>query len=95
MSEPCLGCGRPVTGACTSCEAAARNVLEVEKHWPLETSITPAALAHVEAALTRYLEREAPGASRAELENLENLIRSHLQHVVADRRAAAIDPLLE
>lgn len=70
----CLGCGGVV---CQVCEDRARKVIEMS-HWPLETSISRAALAEVETAIR--LHNLAPAAIDAELINLANIIRAHLQH---------------
>lgn len=69
----CLGCGGV---ACQVCEDRARKVIE-QSHWPLETSVSRAALEHI-ALLIREFQREP--SVRAELDNLHSLIRAHLQH---------------
>jgi hypothetical protein len=70
-------------------------------HWPLEVSLTPSALKHVELALEQYLGMDAdhrylalrvPAGPRAELWNTCNILRAHLQHVVLEAREAAAKP---
>ena len=57
--------------------------------WPLEESLTPAALSHVEAAVRAYVPTVTlPVNLKTELENLANAIRAMLQHVLEERRAA-------
>ena len=69
-------------------------------YWPLELSLSPAALHAVEMAVRAHLSlsRGGPMSERTqnELALLANTIRAHLQHVVSDAReaAAADDPLL-
>jgi len=94
----CLGCGNTFLGAyCPQCEAAAGLLIQTS-HWPLETSLSPAALSVVENGVRIMLERAPWGNSPAEqrvkneLHNLAANIRSHLQHVVAARKAADTPP---
>lgn len=89
QTDICLGCGNPYIGAfCPECEIAA-GVLIQSSHWPLETSLSPAALSAVETGVRIMLERapwgdtEAERAVQGELHNLASNIRSHLQHVQA------------
>lgn len=75
----CLGCGGIV---CQVCEDKS-NALTKLSHWPLEVSVSRAALAEIETAIR---ERDVPWATAAldaELENLANIIRAHLQHPAA------------
>lgn len=74
----CLGCGGVV---CPVCEDRAKAIIE-HSHWPLETSISRAALDEVESAIRIRLHDFAKMEAfvRSELENLANVIRSHLQH---------------
>lgn len=83
----CLGCGAKLVGAlCSDCEHKAAQIIQ-QSHWPLETSLSPHALAHVEAAIELYMDNDRtqgvePRAVEIELTNLASNIRAHLQHVV-------------
>lgn len=97
---PCLGCGGPTDddGNCPRCEVEAEELIRYS-HWPLEVSLTPSALTEVQVALEQYLNRFDPGGSVGiELSNLLSNIRSHIQHLAAEKRsrkaAPAKDPLL-
>lgn len=70
----CLGCGGVV---CQVCEDKS-NALTKLSHWPLEVSVSRAALAEIETAIR--LHNLAPAAIDAELMNVANIIRAHLQH---------------
>jgi hypothetical protein len=75
----CLGCGG-IT--CQVCEDKS-NALTRLSHWPLEVSISRAALVDVQSAIGHYLANygiNMPAATIGELENLANIIRAHLQH---------------
>lgn len=97
-STICLGCGTEhLVGAdCEVCYARLRRCLDKFKHWPMETSITPAALVHVERAVREYIAKEGiqfgDGQHAIELMNLANGIRAYLQHVVAGRDAFTLEP---
>lgn len=84
----CLGCGKSYDPLCADCEAAAAKIIAAS-HWPMETSLTPAALAHVESAVReRLVNDRVPRALHTELHNLVANIRAHLQHVVGNARPA-------
>lgn len=74
----CLGCGG-IT--CQVCEDKS-NALTALSHWPLEVSVSRAALVVIEELVrVDYLGSEPGGSPIAmELENLANIIRAHLQH---------------
>lgn len=74
----CLGCGGVV---CQVCEDRARKVIEMS-HWPLETSISRAALAVLEQLIRQDFLGTEPHdtAVSMELANVANIIRAHLQH---------------
>lgn len=80
-------------------EAQVLDCIRKYTHWPMECSLTPAALAFVESAVRDHIKRyplaHKPGVA-LELANLVSNIRSHLQHVVAEAKqeAAENDPLL-
>lgn len=78
----CLGCGG-IT--CQVCEDKS-NALTTLSHWPLEVSVSRAALIAVEEGIRMVLPRGYPNTSPeldAELNNLANIIRAHLQHAPA------------
>lgn len=87
----CLGCGalHESSADCEVCYARLVRCLEVFVHWPLEVSISPAALAEVELAIRNHLNREGGLSSRveAELSNMVNIMRSYLQQVAAGLKA--------
>lgn len=90
----CLGCGGlyPEGATCAPCDEKARALYQ--HHWPLETSISPAAMAHLSAATRLYLrEHMVPsvGGAYGELENLANTLDAFLQR---QPQAAPVDPLL-
>jgi hypothetical protein len=96
----CLGCGNTYLGAyCLECEALAAGLIQTS-HWPLETSLSPAALSAIETGVRIMLERlPYEGQTSNELHNLANNIRAHLQHARAAQRKATSastekDPLL-
>lgn len=67
---------------CQVCEDRARKIIE-QSHWPLETSVSRAALVVLERvtrAVVPTCYPESSPALNAELENLANIIRAHLQH---------------
>lgn len=80
-------------------ERAVLDCIQEATHWPLECSLTPAALAVVEVAVREHLKlypmTHKPRVAN-ELTNLTSVIRAHLQHIAADARRAAVatDPLL-
>ena len=91
MSAICLGCGQahPVIAYCPDCERKAMRLIQMS-HWPLETSLTAVALMQLEIAVRTHVAAllpETPGC--AELANLANIIRAHLQHTL---RAPAAKP---
>jgi hypothetical protein len=94
----CLGCGTEhfADADCEVCYARLQRCLSVFKHWPMETSITPAALVHVQRAVERYIQQEGiefgDGQHAIELMNLRSHIRSYLQHVAAGRDAFKPEP---
>lgn len=58
-------------------------------HWPLDFTLSPAALAEVECAVRTYLDDTGRGALKRgkvhnELVNLANAIRSLLQHMARE-----------
>jgi hypothetical protein len=68
-------------------------------HWPLELSLTPAALHRIEIEVRDALDMLDDGPVTTELANLCSTIRAHLQHVVKEEKesrakAALSDPLL-
>lgn len=85
MTAICLGCGQPYPTAayCPDCERKAVRVIE-QSHWPLETSLSLAALMVIETAVRSLIPAnyEATPELDTELENLANVIRAHLQHVL-------------
>lgn len=74
----CLGCGGVV---CQVCEDKS-NALTRLSHWPLEVSVSRAALLEVEALVRAGLQDNVGYADNtyAELQNIANIIRAHLQH---------------
>lgn len=81
----------------TECDCKAIKFHQDHGRWPMEVCLSYGALDDLERAVRHYLEcgftlDEKPG----ELQNLVNDIHSLLQHVVAERKAAAaiVDPLL-
>lgn len=80
----CLGCGGVV---CQVCEDKSNAFTEQYKYWPLEVSVSRAALEEVQTAVDLYInEIELSGyfgerpQLHDELTNLVNVIRAHLQH---------------
>jgi hypothetical protein len=101
----CIGCGTKHLSEldCPVCYARLARCLDVFKHWPLETSLTPAALEHVQAAIELYLDSDEMRLSRYtrkasyqevenELTNLAAIIRAYLQHVAAGMRPFSDEP---
>lgn len=86
----CLGCAGVV---CQVCEDKS-NALTKLSHWPLEVSVSPAALIEIEAAIRAHDAPMAPAALDTELMNVANIIRAHLQHVLraAAAKAAPVAP---
>jgi hypothetical protein len=96
-SEICLGCGTEYVGDCEACYQRLSRCLNVFAHWPMETSMTPAALAHVEAAIREYLDNDRaqgvePKVVEAELVLCASHIRAYLQHVAAGLRVFKHEP---
>lgn len=94
----CLGCGtQHFDGAdCEVCFARLSRCLNVFGHWPMETSLTPAALVEVQEALQQYLSNfdigPLPQNVETELNGLVSNIRSYLQHVAAGMGAYSDEP---
>jgi hypothetical protein len=96
----CLGCGGQTytNGDCPKCDDCAARLI-ASSHWPLEVSLSLAALVEVEEAIGIHVEdietqkffEERPSLL-IELQNLRNNIRSHFQHVRAERRARKAAP---
>ena len=83
MTEVCLGCGSQCEQqhTCPGCYARLVRCIDVFGYWPMEVSLSPAALLHVETAIRDYLTSvDLTGQPRQELANAANLIRAFLQH---------------
>ena len=79
----CIGCGQDYDGQdCLRCSAAISGALLKYEHWPLEATLTAAALTHVELAFREYLDRhpEVIHPARTELLNIANTVRAYFQH---------------
>lgn len=90
----CLGCGTIYAeGAdCEVCYARLARCLDVFGHWPMECSVSAAALHHIESAIREYLDNDRtkgvdPVEVETELTTVANQIRAYLQHVAAGLNA--------
>jgi hypothetical protein len=98
-TQVCVGCGSEYVGDCEACYERLKRCVNVFAHWPMETSATPAALYHVEAAIRFYLShrmerdgmKERPEL-RAELQLIATNIRAYLQHVAAGLNVFTTEP---
>lgn len=94
----CLGCGgeHAAEMECMTCHQRLMRCLDVFKHWPLETSLSPAALLAVGEAIANWLIYEQDGNPQSrvvgELESLQAHINAYLQHVIGGREAFKLEP---
>lgn len=95
----CLGCGERYDGGeCEPCYVKFKE-LAVTSHWPMETSVSLAALEVIGEAIDNELHgfevsgyyEERPKL-HTELSNLVSYIRAHIQH--ARQKPVEKDPLL-
>ena len=78
----CLGCGASYEKDCEACYARLARCVNIFGYWPLATSLSVAALTHVERAIESYVQgmgSEYLGGT--ELTNCAANIRAYLQCV--------------
>lgn len=105
VTTVCLGCGAKHLTAteCATCHARLVRCLDVFKHWPLETSLSPAALLHVRNAVSFYMAHRMQRDSgpngpveneriNGELDSLKAHINAYLQHVTRGLDAFTFEP---
>ena len=88
----CLGCGAAYEHSGDTCIPCAGKAIAHGvryKHWPLEVSLSPMALAFIEEAIRERRGAGDPSEPNVadEIDNAVNAIRAHLQHLVEERRA--------
>lgn len=93
----CLGCGEHTdSDDCETCFARLARCLDQFGHWPMETSISPAALEEIRYAIDWWVDSgpssQIHGKLEDELRNISILIRSHLQHVASGLKAYQHEP---